>query len=268
MNEEMKELLRKMHELLGQALGETSAGAEEISEDMTVLDLEYDEDKLAEILAQLQEAGAVVWVSNEEATVKHVESDLEDEIDFGEGNTSADLSTMVTSEPRGADGYSISSITEKGKHAGFMIGEDVTYSIYKVGETVITQNPYTHEFVHEDYDGTPLYFRITSIAWDGDDETFRYQLGEEDEWISEEWLDKPMVTMMTKVFVPFAATDDDRFVAKETKLQSDIDDLLDEITVDTYLDMMTSELPGVKEHAIKMLHKIAEKRDSKTEEAQ
>lgn len=268
MNEEMKELLRKMHELLGQALGETSASSEEISEDMMVLDLEYDEDKLAEILAQLQEAGAVVWVSNEEATVKHVESDLEDEIDFGEGNTSADLSTMVTSEPRGADGYSISSISEKGKHAGFMIGEDVVYSIYKVGETVITQNPYTHEFVHEDYDGTPLYFHITSIAWDGDDETFRYQLGGEDEWISEEWLDKPMVTMMTKVFVPFAATGEDRFVEKETGLQSSITEMLDELAIDTYLSMMSSSSESTRQHAIRMLHKIAEKRDSTTEEAQ
>ena len=76
--------------------------------------------------------------------------------------------------------------------------DDPNEPIFAEGEYVVTFNPYTNDYAIVDFDFSPLYFKITDVRFDEDDEMFRYKLGGNRDWFAEEWLMKPMVPFMVK----------------------------------------------------------------------
>lgn len=80
--------------------------------------------------------------------------------------------------------------------------ETVKKPKFKVGDQIVTLSPFTNDYVYTDFDGTPLYYTIDKVRWFPEDDSYRYWLEIEGEWIAESWLQKPEHPQMT-------STDDD-----------------------------------------------------------
>lgn len=71
--------------------------------------------------------------------------------------------------------------------------------IFNVGDTVVTFNPYTHDYAEIDLDWSPIYFEVQDVFYDENDGVYRYKL-DENEWFAESWLMKPEHPYMNKSF--------------------------------------------------------------------
>lgn len=254
---EKEDFIGKLRKLIEEENESQPEEGEEFATELTLIDLDDLTDSELELLTDM---GVIKWVSAEGEI--GVESTVEGEEESAEGNTSGTSSEMLKSGPHDDGEGTVSYATEKGAHALVTIDGEVHKSLYAVGEIVVTLNPYTHEFVHEDLDGTPLYFIITSIAYDSGDGVFRYFIEGEEEWVSEEWLDKPMVSMMSKIFVDITVSENGEITTamkepKKSGLQQTLDEFTGELTVNTYLDMMLSDDADVQAYGKEMLTKMA-----------
>lgn len=134
---------------------------------------------------------------------------------------------------------------------------------YKVGDVVITVNPYTSEFAIADFDDTPMYYEVLQVSYDNTDGEFRYYLSGEENWAAESWLDIPEVPVLFKTThgiktEPTATVGEDRPpTPKETERMKvavkAFEDANKKRLIDEYLDMMNSGDPGLRAEGIRLL---------------
>jgi hypothetical protein len=108
-------------------------------------------------------------------------------------------------------------LTEKKESVTWISGEgsDIPEPKFGVGDQIITTNPYTGDYAIQDFDGSPLYNFIEDLAYDEDDEEFRYLI--EGEWFAETWLMDPPYPLMVKDLVENEDTEpkEEKTMAKE-----------------------------------------------------
>jgi hypothetical protein len=118
------------------------------------------------------------------------------------GLTSAIMSFAVTRKLQGKAEQADEQPKEKHEGLVWISAEDVEVEEvnpeFKVGEMVVTYNPYLCDYAETDFDFSPLYFVIEEVLWDEDDECYRYKFEKNDEWYAETWVMTPEHPFMVK----------------------------------------------------------------------
>lgn len=208
------------------------------------LDFEWDE-LTDEELDALEEAGVIEWISAEEY----------EELTASTEPPRRSLGSVLTRErPKASDGW------DGGRSEAPVASDDASMDdvlpepSFAIGETVVTVNPFTRQFVYEDYDGTPLYYDIMDVQLDEKDRTYRYLLSGEGTWVAEDWIKRTNVAMMVRENAPTKTVVAPK---KDKPTAGDIaESHLRQHSIDTYLDMMNAEDEAVKAEGKRLLQLI------------
>lgn len=151
-------------------------------------------------------------------------------------------------------------------------GEDTgkRVPLFHVEQTVVTVNPFTHEYAIMDLDETPLYYVIKSIRYDLSGQTYRYFLEGEDQWFAEEWLaiaNIPSMTTELRVDTELYLIDtagegkvDESDLSNEevAVIDRELDEMTQQFTIDRCLETISNGTPEEVRVAKKVLEGVAE----------
>lgn len=106
--------------------------------------------------------------------------------------------------------------------------------LFGMNERVTIVNPYESTAWVDIETEVPMEYRITDMEFDMQDAVWRYKLDEDDRWYSEEWLEAPLFTQMTKSRNEMTKGEDD-MQAKKAKVGGVSTEANRKLQIDYYL---------------------------------
>ena len=125
---------------------------------------------------------------------------------------------------------------------------------YAIGDELNLYNPFMHSILVRAETRTPEHYTVIAIRLDELDGVFRYKLKDYDnlEWVSEDWLTRPVVSSFTRKF-PEDLDIDFHYLTEMHEEQAKIRE------IDRLLDVMNT---GTDEEKAEAKHRLKELTDS------